>query len=184
MIKLFNALKNPIFYLLLVMSLGFAIFYFFLNPQASNSSDFSTKGLSTQALFAASFPDETNKTQPLKQYAGKVVVLNFWASWCEPCREEMPELSQLHTEYKDRNVVVLGMAIEDVAAVNEFLKDTKVSYPLFAADMQGMEIAANLGNNKGVLPYTVIIKTDGTLAKTYFGRITKPLLEQTLKPLL
>lgn len=184
MLKLFNVVKTPAFYLILVMSLGFAIFYFFLNPQAETGRDLSTKDSSTQALFAASFPDENNKTQPLKQYAGKVIVLNFWASWCEPCREEMPELSQLHTEYKDRNVVVLGMAIEDAAAINEFLKETKVSYPVFAADMQGMEIATNLGNNKGVLPFTVIIKADGTLAKTYFGRITKPLLEQTLKTLL
>ena len=75
------------------------------------------------------------------------------------------------------------MAIEDVAGVNDFLKETKVSYPLFAADVQGMDIAASLGNNKGVLPYTVIIKADGNIAKTYFGRITKPLLEQTLKTL-
>ncbi|MES2500698.1 MAG: TlpA disulfide reductase family protein [Pseudomonadota bacterium] len=162
-----------------MMTLGFAIRYFFLNTQVEDGGK-----QSTQTLFAANFPDENGKPQSLEQYAGKIVVLNFWASWCEPCREEMPELSELHTEYKDQNVVVLGMAIEDVAAVNDFLKETKVSYPLFAADMQGMEIASNLGNNKGVLPFTVIIKKDGTLAKTYFGRVTKPLLEKTLKTVL
>ncbi len=178
-----NQLKTPLFYLVLIASLGFAIFYFFLNPQTQIGNE-SNQGMSTQALFTANFSDENSKPQPLKQYEGKVVVLNFWASWCEPCREEMPELSTLHTEYKDRNVVVLGMAIEDVAAINDFLKETKVSYPLFAADVQGMDIAASLGNNKGVLPYTVIIKSDGTVAKTYFGRITKPLLEQTLKTIL
>lgn len=174
-----NKLKTPIFYLILMMSLGFGIRYFFLNTQVQDGGK-----QSTQALFTANFPDENGKPQSLNQYAGKIVVLNFWASWCEPCREEMPELSQLHTEYKDRNVVVLGLAIEDVAAVNEFIKQTPVSYPLFAADIQGMDIAASLGNNKGVLPYTVIIKADGTLAKSYFGRITKPLLEQTLKTIL
>ena len=85
---------------------------------------------------------------------------------------------------KDRNVVVLGMAIEDVAAVNDFLKETKVSYPLFAADIQGMEIASQLGNNKGVLPYTVIINADGSIVKSFFGRVTKPLLEKLLLLLL
>ncbi len=175
----FNTIKTPIVYLILMMTLGFAIRYFFLNTQVEDGGK-----QSTQALFAANFPDENGRPQALEKYAGKTVVLNFWASWCEPCREEMPELSQLHTEYKDRNVVVLGMAIEDVAAINGFLKETKVSYPLFAADMQGMEIAASLGNNKGVLPFTVIIKSDGTLAKTYFGRVTKQLLEQTLKTLM
>lgn len=174
-----NKLKTPIFYLILMMSLGFGIRYFFLSTQVQDGGK-----QSTQALFNANFPNEHGKPQALNQYAGKIVVLNFWASWCEPCREEMPELSQLNTEYKDRNVVVLGLAIEDVAAVNEFIKQTSVSYPLFAADMQGMDIAASLGNNKGVLPYTVIIKADGTLAKSYFGRITKPLLEKTLKTIL
>jgi len=174
-----NKLKTPIFYLILIMTIGFGIFHFFLNTQSEDGGN-----QATETLFAASFPDENGQPQDLEQYAGKVVVLNFWASWCEPCREEMPELSQLHTEYKDRNLVVLGMAIEDAAAVKDFLKETKVSYPLFAADMQGMEIASNLGNNKGVLPFTVIIKADGTVAKTYFGRVTKPLLEQTLKTLI
>ncbi len=174
-----NQLKTPIFYLILMMSLGFGIRYFFLNTQVQDGGK-----QSTRTLFTANFPNEHGKPQSLNQYAGKVVVLNFWASWCEPCREEMPELSQLHTEYKDRNVVVLGLAIEDVAAINDFIKQTPVSYPLFAADMQGMDIAASLGNNKGVLPYTVIIKADGTIAKSYFGRITKSLLEQTLKTIL
>ena len=176
-------LKMPLFYLALMMSIGFAIFYFFLNPQTQIVSKTPTPTSSTQALFTANFPDEHGKLQALNQYKGKVIVLNFWASWCEPCREEIPELSELHTANKDKNVVVLGMAIEDVAGVNDFLKETKVSYPLFAADVQGMDIAASLGNNKGVLPYTVIIKADGSIAKTYFGRITKPLLEQTLKTL-
>jgi thiol-disulfide isomerase/thioredoxin len=177
-------LKTPFFYLILMVSIGFGIFYFFLNPQTKIGAQSAASDTSTQALFSAKFADQNGKTQALKQYEGKIIVLNFWASWCEPCREEMPELSTLHTAYKDSNVVVLGMAIEDVAAINDFLKETKVSYPLFAADVQGMDIAASLGNDKGVLPFTVIIKADGTVAKTYFGRITKPLLEQTLKTIL
>jgi thiol-disulfide isomerase/thioredoxin len=181
---MFNQLKMPLFFLVLTMTFGYAIFYFFLNPQTQIVSKSPTSSSSTHALFTANFPDENGKPQSLKQYEGKVVVLNFWASWCEPCREEMPELSELHNSYKDKNVVVLGVAIEDVAGINDFLKETKVSYPLFAADVQGMDIATSMGNNKGVLPYTVIIKADGTVAKTYFGRITKPLLEKTLKTIL
>jgi peroxiredoxin len=164
--------------LLLIASIGFGFRYFFQGTSHQQDAQ------STQRLFAASFPNEKGQQQNLAQYAGKTVVLNFWATWCEPCREEMPELSTLHDTYKDKNLVVLGLAIDDVATIAEFLKETKVSYPLFAAEMQGMEIASNLGNNKGVLPYTVIIKADGSVAKTYFGRITKPLLEETLFKLL
>jgi thiol-disulfide isomerase/thioredoxin len=167
-----NKLKSIFIALLLIASIGFGFRYFFQTVHNSNQT--------TAPLFAATFPNEKNQPQNLKQYAGKIVVLNFWATWCEPCREEMPELSALHQIYQGKNVVVLGLAIDDVATIDEFLKETKVSYPLFAAEMEGMQLAANLGNNKGVLPYTVIIKADGSVAKTYFGRISKPLLEETL----
>lgn len=174
-----SKIKTPLIYIVLIVTLGCAIRYFFLNTQVEDGAQ-----QSTQTLFAATFPNQNGQQTSLKPYAGKVVVLNFWATWCEPCREEMPELSALHDEHVNQNAVVLGVAIDDVAAINEFSKTTKVSYPLFAADVQGMELAANLGNDKGVLPYTVIIKADGSVHKTYFGRITKPLLEKSLLPLL
>lgn len=165
---------NTVFIALLLMaSFGFGFRYFFLNTQTNNKV--------TEALFAATFPDENGQQQALKQYKGKTIVLNFWATWCEPCREEMPELSELHEENRDKNTVVLGVAIDDADAINDFVQETKVSYPLLVADMQGMELANNLGNDKGVLPYTVIINADGSVAKTYFGRVTKPLLEATLR---
>ena len=173
-----NKVNATIIAIILLASIGFGFQYFFKNKQAHGSA------ASTQPLFAATFPDESGKLQNLKQYAGKIIVLNFWATWCEPCREEMPELSALHDMYKDKNVVVLGIAVDEAAAINDFVKETKVSYPLLVADMQGMEIASHLGNDKSVLPYTVIINSDGSIAKTYFGRITKPLLEQTLTQLL
>ena len=115
---------------------------------------------------------------------GHWIFVHFWASWCGPCREEMPELSTLHTEYKDKNVVVLGIALDEMGAIKAFAAETPVSYPLFSAEEYGGELAANLGNDKSALPYTVIIKPDGTIANTYFGRISKVLLEETLLKLL
>lgn len=176
---MFNKLKTPIIYLITIALLGFAIFHLFLNTQVVEGAQ-----QSTTTLFAANFPNEKGQTQALSAYQGKIVVLNFWATWCEPCREEMPELSALHDAYAAQNVVVLGLATDEVSAIAEFTKSTKVSYPLFSADMAGMEIATNLGNNKGVLPYTVIIKADGTVHQTFFGRISKALLEKSLQPLL
>jgi peroxiredoxin len=158
--------------LILLASIGFGFRYFFQGGQSNNKD--------TQALFATTFPDEKGQAHALKEYKGKLIVLNFWATWCEPCRDEMPELSDLHQQGKDKNIVVLGVAIDDVDAINEFNKHTKVSYPLLVADMQGMELASNLGNDKGVLPYTVIINADGNVVNTYFGRVTKPLLEEAL----
>lgn len=162
--------------LILLASIGFGVRYFFQDAQSSSKA--------TEALFAATFPDEKGQPHAISQYKGKTIVLNFWATWCEPCREEMPELSSLHEEGKNKNIVVLGIAVDDADAINDFVKETKVSYPLLVADMQGMDLANNLGNDKGVLPYTLIINADGSVEKTYFGRISKPLLEATLLKLI
>ena len=168
-------------YLILAICFGFIIRTAFFGEKNSPAN---SNSASTQALFAASFPDENGKTQALKQWQGKIIVLNFWATWCPPCREEMPELSVLNTEYQNKNIIVLGIATDDIGLVKEFSKETKVSYPLLAADFAGNELAASLGNNQDVLPYTVIIKADGSIAKTYFGRISKPRLEEALNKLL
>lgn len=172
---------SVISYLLVMMALGFAIYHYLLNP---NKVSTLTSTLNTQTLFAAHLPNENGVSQALSQYKGKIIVLNFWATWCAPCREEMPELSQLYTEYKSKNVVVLGIAVDELALVKEFSLATPVSYPLFAAENDGMNLGVNLGNDKGVLPYTVIINADGSVVKTFFGRINKSLISSTLKPLL
>ncbi|HEX5539622.1 MAG TPA: TlpA disulfide reductase family protein [Methylophilaceae bacterium] len=139
---------------------------------------------SSTALFAATLPDAQGRQQPLKQWRGKILVVNFWATWCPPCREEMPELSQLQDQYRDRNVVVIGISTENVAQIRDFAKTLQVSYPLLAGDMEAMNLGALLGNDKSVLPYTIVIKPDGSIAKSHFGRINKALLEQTLLPLM
>ena len=151
-------------------------------PWLLSESDVSS--LSTQALFAANLPDPSGKTQAVKQWQGKVAVVNFWATWCPPCREEMPELSQLQDKYRGQGVVVLGIAADELDKVNEFSKSMPVSYALLVGDFEGMNLAQSLGNHTGVLPYTVILGTDGHVVKNYFGRINLQQLEQTLLPLL
>jgi thiol-disulfide isomerase/thioredoxin len=176
---------QAIAYLAVMLTLGFGIYYFVLQPNSLFKSSFGNyTQLSTSSLFASNLPNENNVQQTLKQYEGKIIVLNFWATWCGPCREEMPELSQLHTENLNNDVVVLGVAIDTIPLIKEFTLETPVSYPLFAAEDEGMALALALGNDRGVLPYTVIIDRRGKVVKTYFGRINKALLESTLKPLI
>lgn len=140
--------------------------------------------IDTTVLFSANLVDAKGIKQNLSQYQGKIIVLNFWATWCPPCREEMPELSQLHLAYQNKNVVVLGVAIDDLNLVKDFLHSAPVSYPIFVAENGHMDLSNQLGNDKDVLPYTAIINTDGNMVKTYFGRINKPLLEAAIQPLL
>jgi peroxiredoxin len=111
-------------------------------------------------------------------------VLNFWATWCEPCREEMPELSNFYVENQSKNVVVLGIAIDEEKAVKAYLKKTKVTYPILVDEDKGVILSKNLGNNEGILPYTVIIDSQGIIQKTILGRVHKDQLDATIKPLL
>jgi len=169
-------LTSPIGSLLLFIIIAAGAFYFSAEKtivQPVNNSP-------TAALFASTFPDENGVQQKLSQWQGKTIVLNFWATWCGPCREEMPELSKLQTEHADKDIVVLGIAIDEIDAIKTFTEETPVSYPLFSAEDSGSQLAANLGNDKSALPYTVIIKPNGDIANTYFGRISKALLEETL----
>ncbi len=172
-------------YLVMTATLGFAIYYYALNPNSplkQIQTDYS--GLSTQALFAAKFPNQNGVMQDMSQYKGKIVVLNFWASWCPPCREEMPELNEIHTQYQAQNVVVVGIAAEELADMRTFSLSSPVNYPIMAADMEAMSLASLLGNSQGGLPYTVIINAEGQVAFVYLGRISTPQVKADLSKIL
>ena len=164
-------------YVLAIIFLGFSIFRIFLMPPEKNTS-------STASLFASVINDPEGRPQSLRQFENKIIVLNFWATWCEPCREEMPELSNFYSENKSNNVVVVGIAIDEAKAVKSYLKKTKVIYPILADEDKGVILSKNLGNNQGILPYTVVINSKGSIQKTILGRIHKDQLDAILKPLL
>lgn len=130
------------------------------------------------ALWQATLNDVSGKAYPLAQFQGKPAIINFWATWCEPCRDEMPEISALAKAHPD--IVVLGLAIDEAQAVHEFTTTTPVSYPLLIAENEGMALLEALGDQKGVLPYTVILSADGKLLHTFFGRVTRQMLEKAL----
>ncbi len=175
--KINKALVHVAIYVLAIIFLGFSIFRIFLMPSEKNIT-------STAPLFTSIINDPEGKPQSLKQFENKIIVLNFWATWCEPCREEMPELSNFYTENSSKNVVVIGIAIDEAKAVKSYLKKTKVMYPILVDEDKGVILSKNLGNNQGILPYTVIINSNGSVQKTIFGRIHKDQLDATLKPLL
>jgi thiol-disulfide isomerase/thioredoxin len=162
-------------YLIVIIILGLLIRYFAYNPLTSKPQ------ISAEPFFTATLINTDSLKADLEQYRGKIVVLNFWATWCPPCREEMPELSQLQTAYKNKNVVVLGVAIDEMTAVNEYLKTSPVSYPILVSVNESMELATMLGNNQSVLPYTVIIDADRNVIDTFLGRINFSLLENSLQ---
>jgi thiol-disulfide isomerase/thioredoxin len=123
------------------------------------------------ALYAQSMNDAAGTPQALSQWKGKALVVNFWAPWCAPCVQEMPELSQLAAESAGKNIGVIGIGIDSPTNIAQFAAKFKISYPLYVAGMSGTDLSRQFGNTAGGLPYTVLIGTDGQVRKTYLGRL-------------
>ena len=135
------------------------------------------------ALFAQSMNDAAGKAQALSIYKGKPLVVNFWAPWCAPCVQEMPELSALAGELAGKKVGVIGIGIDSPTNIAQFAAKFKIGYPLYVAGMSGTDLSREFGNKAGGLPYTVLIGADGKVRKTYLGRIKFPELKADLAKL-
>lgn len=128
--------------------------------------------------------DLKGQPQSLGQWRGKLLVVNYWATWCHPCREEMPGFSRLQDKYGDKGVQFVGISIDDAAKIIEFQKTTPVSYPLLIGDIGTMENSAKLGNTRQALPFTAVFDREGRLSATKLGRFAEADLERHLLELI
>lgn len=135
-------------------------------------------------LLTMPFTTAEGQTRTLADWQSKVLVINFWATWCPPCREEMPEFSQAQEKYGSKGIQFVGIAIDEAANVAAFSKKELVNYPLLIAPAEMPGMIARLGNQQQGLPFTLIVSRDGKLISRHLGRLTKETLEQALVPLL
>jgi thiol-disulfide isomerase/thioredoxin len=132
-------------------------------------------------------PDLAGQRQSLAQWDGKLIVLNFWASWCAPCVEEMPLLDRAQHRLAGRGVQVIGIASDGVAATRDFLAAHPVGYPILVEDPDALapgahDLSVTYGNSRNVLPYSVLIGRDGRILAQRFGNFSESGLEQWLAP--
>jgi thiol-disulfide isomerase/thioredoxin len=128
-------------------------------------------------------PDVDGKERSLDEWRGKLVLVNFWASWCGPCREEMPLLDRTQARLADKGLQIVGIAFDDAAATKEFLTKTKVHYPILIDDpARADDISATFGNDHNVLPYTVLVGSDGHVLARRAGKFSEAALDAWLSP--
>ena len=123
------------------------------------------------ALMQLSMKDAAGKTHRISEWKGKTVLLNFWATWCPPCVSEMPELVALQNEWAGKNLQVVGIGIDSPTNIRDFSEKHQITYPLLVGGLDGTELSRQFGNEAGGLPFTVLIAADGTVRKTYMGRL-------------
>ncbi len=158
---------------------GFAGFYFnrggLISPAVEGAA---------QRLMSTSLPDLSGKPQTLSQWHGKVLVVNFWATWCAPCREEIPTLMKVQMKYASNGVEIVGIALDNVDKVRDYAKEIRIDYVLLIGGVETLSVLKDLGNRAGVLPFTIVLDRAGKVARAHAGALTEASLSAVLVPLL
>ncbi|MCA1324404.1 TlpA family protein disulfide reductase [Herbaspirillum sp. alder98] len=141
----------------------------------------STEDRALASLLSQSLPDVKGAPQSLSQWQGKPLVINFWATWCGPCVEEMPELTALQAEITP--VQILGIGIDSAENIGQFAQKYQIRYPLYVAGPGATDLLRQFGNAAGGLPFTVLVGRDGKVKKIYLGRLKFDELRRDLSQL-
>lgn len=134
-------------------------------------------------LWQASFKDLQGKPQAFSQWRGKPLVVNFWAAWCGPCRDEIPDFVAAQKSLGSK-VRFVGLAIDNPVDVQKFVKEFGIDYPILVGDQDAMELMRAEGNRLGALPFTVIYDPAGHKVAVRAGRLDKAQLDSYLQPML
>ena len=127
-----------------------------------------------------SLQDRAGKTTPITAFAGKSLIINFWATWCAPCRSEIPLLEALHAEWGGRDMSVVGIAVDHRDEVLEFADRFKIGYPLLIGEQDALDAAAALGVDTPVFPFTVFTDRRGEVVALFIGQLHRPQAELIL----
>jgi peroxiredoxin len=134
-------------------------------------------------LLAARYPDLQGRVHRLLDWRGKVLLCNFWATWCAPCREEVPLLVSAKQQWAAHGFEVVGIAVDNSANVAEFAATHKINYPVLIADATALQLLRNLGNRGGALPYTVMVDASGAIAYRHVGAFSASDLRRVIASL-
>ncbi len=129
-------------------------------------------------------PDLDGRQRSITEWDGKVLALNFWATWCPPCLKEVPEFVLLQEKYRAQGLQFIGIALQRPEEVREFVAEHRVNYPILAGELEVVKLAEAYGNHIGALPYTVIIDRDGQIAHVKTGVLPTEEAERAIRPLL
>lgn len=135
-------------------------------------------------IVALTLPDSNGTSQALSQWRGKVLVVNFWATWCPPCLHEIPEFSAVSRRFAEAPVQFVGIGIDQPDNVRKFAEENKVPYPLLIAPLQALTVTSALGNASQALPFTAIFDRQGELDFVKLGTLNEAELEGKIRALL
>lgn len=149
----------------------------------SDSGKVQLAGGGDKILSEFSFTDLEGRVRNSKEWAGKVLVVNFWATWCPPCRKEMPLFVETQKKYADKGLQFVGIAIDDPHMVQDFYDVYGINFPVLIGDAEAIKLSNRMGNRFDSLPFTAIYDRDGNKRYIQAGEITAEALEKQLESL-
>ncbi len=139
-----------------------------------------TRDATTNPLFDAKFKDFHRTYQPLAQWQGRPMAVYFWATWCESCRREVPELVGAYERHRADGFQMVGIAIDQTDKVRQFVTETGITYPVLVGGNEALALSRQLGNGVGGLPFMVVVNRQGKVAGTHIGELQPGTLDSLL----
>jgi thiol-disulfide isomerase/thioredoxin len=129
-------------------------------------------------------PDVSGNLHSISEWQGKILIINFWATWCPPCRKEMPEFMVLQEQYASKGLQFIGIAVDDQEPVEEYLTTTKINYPILIGGVTSIALAHQLGNSIDAVPFTLVINWQGQIIHRQPGEFSREKIMEIITPLL
>jgi len=140
--------------------------------------------ISPMTLPDFNLPDVQGNQHNISEWHGKILIINFWATWCSPCRKEIPEFMALQEQYAAYGLQFIGIAIDDQEPVEEYLATTKINYPILIGGVTGIALAHQLGNVVDAVPFTLIVNQQGQIIHRQPGEFSRKKIMEIITPLL
>jgi len=177
--------KNIKFLLLLIifgMVAGFSGYLMKKNNLEGELVISDGSNISSATLFSSNIMNSSGEIVSFSKFEGQWLLINFWATWCAPCREEIPELNEF--AHENKTIQTIAIAIDDLESVNKFTNKIPIEYLSFIAENEGVQLSQSLGNERGILPFSVIISPEKKIEKVFYGRLKLNQLNQSLNSII
>lgn len=168
---------------MLAVAVGFGLMGVLASRLIGEHQSRSVEAVRVDRVWAAELPDLAGQRQAQTRWRGQVVLLNFWAPWCPPCRREIPGFIRLQQRYGQQGLQFLGVALDQHEAVLEYVQAAGINYPILLGGMVGVMLGQAAGNPQGGLPYTLILDRQGQPVVTLLGAASERRMEALIRPL-